>query len=68
MGFLIDYIKDGLTGSYLIEQPKKKKQPSVIKDLVTQPDGFIFEAKVEDGEIKITIRRNEKSTPYSEEH
>lgn len=67
MGFLIDYIKDGLLTNSASEQPKKKMpQYSVIKDLLRQPDKFMLEGWVEDGEIRITVRRNEKSTPLSE--
>lgn len=65
MGFLIDYIKDGLSISGSTDR-SKTKQPSLIRDFMKCPDNFTFEGKVEDGEIRITVRRNEKVTLSNE--
>lgn len=64
MGFISDYIKDGLSATFQLAP--RKKEPSILKDLVNQPDNFIFEGQVVDGEIRIVIKRNEKITTLNE--
>jgi len=41
-------------------KPKKKKNVSVLKALISNPDEFVFTMKVVDGEIKINISKEEE--------
>lgn len=36
---------------------KKEKKKSIIKELISNPDEFIYQAKVEEGQIVITINK-----------
>ena len=37
-----------------------KKEKSVIKDLLRQPDNYIFEGKVNNGTVVITIKKGDQ--------
>lgn len=63
MGFLLDSLTDGISAAF---GRQKKKEPSSIKDLLSQPDNFIFQGYVEDGKIHIVIQKNEKRTLFNE--
>jgi len=51
---IIDRIVDRLDISKFLNKPKKA---SVWKDLINDPDSFIMTAFVEDGEIKIGLKK-----------
>lgn len=39
---------------------RKESRPSVLRNLLKDPDGHIFTMEVEDGEVVIRIRRKEQ--------
>ena len=41
---------------------RKESKPSVLRNLLKDPDGHIFTMEVENGEIIIRIKRKEKET------
>lgn len=41
---------------------KEEKKKSVLMELFENPDNFLIEGKIVDGEIILKIRKNEEST------
>ena len=55
---IVDRIVKQMDFSWLCKKPEKKD--SVLKDLFNDPDTFEFNGYVENGEIKISIRKRMK--------
>lgn len=47
--------------SIKLKKNKKDEKPSLVKDVVKDPDSFLLEAYVEDGEIVIKVKKRKNT-------
>lgn len=48
--------------SIKLKKDKKNEKPSLVKDVVKDPDSFLLEAYVENGEIVIKVKKRKNTT------
>lgn len=48
--------------SIRLKKNKKDEKPSLVKDIIRDPDSFLLEAYTEDGEIVIKLKKRKNTT------